>query len=287
MFWIYSLTFCSTHSIPGCIPSVRCQMTQAWNVHIWRIYKRTVADALSAEKLKDLRNVCVLENNNPTDFNCQFMLRSRLRIRTPHTYSFDPPSLEISILFPIFLFKINCLPSHYSPSFLLPNPTSITSLVSSLFPFSLHSCGSILRWDVTFVSPQNPVIMTVSPRLQFSIKPEGQEAKCSSQTKITFSCPHKTPPLWNRDGLWNRKMTPLFMGQKSTQHFITSQRSSVQTLSLCHLVCSNQLYWPQFNSVLKRNHKTGSWVNNYIKCMIISISTVTLLFKILCMHAFP
>lgn len=88
------------------------------------------------------------------------MLRSRLRIRTPnilirpflswdlHPFSFPSPSAFLKTLV-------------YQPTALisLAQPHTRNSLVSSSFQFSLHSCGSILRSHVMYISPQTPVIM--------------------------------------------------------------------------------------------------------------------------------
>lgn len=72
---------------------------------------------MSTAKLKGQRDVCVLESNNPSDFDCQFLLRSSLRIRTPHI-----------LFWPSLSWGLHSLPHLPFLKTLVYHPTTLDSL---------------------------------------------------------------------------------------------------------------------------------------------------------------
>lgn len=177
------------------------------------------------------------------------MLRSRLRIRTLNIL------IRPSLSWDLHPFSLPC-PSPflktlvYHLAALISLAQAHTRHLVSLIFFSILSSflwfHPQMRRHVHFPTDSSHHDC-FSPRLKFSIKPEGQEAKCSSQTKITSSCPYKTPPLWKRDGLWTENDPMHGSDGISSLHNTVLCSESLLTalfvLKLALLTSNSKLFW--------------------------------------------
>lgn len=157
------------------------------------------------------------------------MVRSRLRIRTPNIF------IRPSLSWDIHPFSFSCPSAFlktlvYHPAALISLAQAHTHHLISLIFFSIPSSflwfHPQMRRHVHFPRDSSHHDC-FSPRLQFSIKPEGQEANAHLKPKSSLPVRTKRHQCGREMGC-EQKMTPC-TGQMAFHHFTTL--SSVQILA--------------------------------------------------------